>query len=267
MVYNGKLMLKQCEHYKNTEKRYIIAKEMEKGLQNNLIWFIKTFLYVKEHSNILKDIKRISRYNFDEYSISTIMGEEGAMMHNLYKAFKKYYSPDSWLFDEKTKTDPKKPSTLLFSLGNSILVSKVLSLLKIHSRVKPDLGFIHEPKAKKTPLAEDIAIVYRPIVIHQAIWKSIQYGIIKPEYFHVPNTCNEEYLIMNDGAIGRFRKVIEECLLLKYPENRVKSHSYTPKITVKRIIFNEIYSLQKHIRDQKRYQSYKMNHGLTINLV
>jgi len=88
----------------------------------------------------------------------------------------------SFEFNSRNRRPPKDPINALLSLAYSIL-AKDLTIISQTVGFDPFLGFYHQPRYGRAPLALDLMEPFRPLIADSAVLSAINTKMIRPEHF------------------------------------------------------------------------------------
>lgn len=244
---SGYMILKQAEHYMDTEKRLKIASKFVEGSSENILNVIKYYKNRgKDVEYIEKNIKILNRNLGNTLDISQLMGIEGNIRDLYYKGFDQIIDNPDFIFQQRTRRPPKNHLNSLISFGNSLLYVLVLSeIYKTH--LDPRIGFLHSTNFRSFTLNLDIAEIFKPIIIDRIIFTLISKKIIKLSDFD----SDMGGILLNES--GRKKFIIEY-------DKKLKSTIYHRKlgrnVSYNRLIRLEIYKLEKHFMEEENYEPF-----------
>lgn len=116
-----------------------------------------------------------------------------------------------------------------------------------HTRLYPEIGFIHQPGDNKMSLSYDLADIFKPLITDRAIFKVINKNMISEKDCTVRNNrC-----ILKKSARQKFVQEIEDKLMTKIQlEGKEVRYSY------RRVIREECYKLLRHFNQEEPYRAY-----------
>jgi CRISPR-associated endonuclease Cas1 len=113
--------------------------------------------------------------------IEELMGVEGSLRREYYAAWERKL-PAPLGFRERNRRPPLDPVNAMLSYGNSILYG--LSVPPIgKAGLYPDVGFLHEPGARRYSLALDVSEIFKPLIVDCAIWDLIGKEAFSADWF------------------------------------------------------------------------------------
>jgi len=113
--------------------------------------------------------------------IAEVMGVEGSFRRDYYAAWERKLPPILG-FKERNRRPPLDPVNAMISYGNCILYGLSVPPLGM-SGLYPDVGFLHEPGARRYSLALDIAEILKPLIVDCAIWDLVKKESFSPDCF------------------------------------------------------------------------------------
>ncbi len=238
---SGTVIVKQVEHYLNSEQRLYLAKEIISSAIHNLHRVLEKREYENKISTLRKYEEEVKRAG----SINEVMLIEAKARRTYYSTFEDI---TNWEFGERTFRPPENPLNALISFGNSMLYTAILKEI-YHTQLNPAVSFLHEPFERRFSLALDISEIFKPIFVDKLIFRLINEGIIKPSDFL--KEVNFAYLTENGrkSFIYHFDKLLESTIYHRKLKRKVK---------YKTLIKLELYKLIKHLLGEKRYRGLKI---------
>ncbi|QID33513.1 type I-B CRISPR-associated endonuclease Cas1b [Pampinifervens florentissimum] len=226
---SGFLLIKQVEHYTNTQKRLYLAKAFVEGAIVNLSTLFG--LRKEDYLFALREAKNIPE----------VMKVEADLRKDFYRRLEQ---ETGWEFEKRTKRPPQNPLNALISFGNSLVYAKVLGEV-YHTQLNPTVSYLHEPSTKRFSLCLDIAEVFKPILSDVLIVKLIRDGVLQE--YHFSEELNFTYLSPEGRRL--FAKAFDELL-----ESTVRHRRLKRKISHRQLIRLELYKLIKHLLAEENYR-------------
>jgi len=240
---SGEVIVRQAEHYLNSEKRLYLAKELLSGCFDNII---KNLQYYR-----LKDyVEEVEKWKLRLSKVETIpqlMNIEGNIWETYYKAFDEIL-PSSFKFEKRSRRPPRNIVNCLISFANSLIYSTTLSEI-YNTQLNPAISFLHEPFERRFSLSLDLSGVFKPFLGDRVIFKLLNKGILKEEHFN----RDLNYCLLNEEGRKIFLKHFDERL-----KTTIKHRSLGRKVSYQRLIRLECYKLIKHLLGVQRYRAFKM---------
>jgi len=243
----GKMLIQQTKFYNLKKKRIEIAKKFIVGASYNILKNVK---YYENRGKELEDLRitmETLSYNVpNAESIQELMGIEGNIRQNYYKAF------DLMINDlemsGRSKQPPKNEINSLVSFGNMLCYTTVLSQI-YHTQLNPTISYLHEPGTRRFSLALDIAEIFKPILVDRVIFSVLNKKMIQKNDFDIQlNGCK-----IKDSAKKSFVKAYEEKL-----NETIKHRTLGRSVSYKYLIRLECYKLAKHLLEIEEYKPLKM---------
>jgi len=243
---SGTLLLKQVEFHKHLLKRLEIAKQITCAAITNAIANLK--YYANRGANLTDRIEHLTElkdYTHNAGSPEELMGIEGTAKKVYYSAWKYLFNyPVDFIM--RVKNPPNNLVNSLISYGNAIVYSVCLNEI-YHTRLYPEIGFIHQPGEGKMSLSYDIAEIFKPVITDRAIFKLINKNVISEDDAIIKN----RRCILKKKAKQAFAAEIENKLMTKIQlEGKHTRYSY------RRIIREECYKLIEHFNDKEKYTAF-----------
>jgi len=245
---SGFLLVRQCLHYLDLNKRLYLAREIVNGSITNILKNLK--LYKKHGKDVLTYIKNIEniRVNLEKANtIRDIMGIEG-MCHNIYyQSFSKILRKGFEL-EKRTKRPPHNMLNALISFGNSLVYTLCLTEI-YHTQLNPTISYLHEPSERRFSLSLDIAELFKPLISDRVTFKLINNQIINKQdfdrnlnYCYLKNSRKRKFLV-------EFDKQLNKTIFYK----KLKR-----KVSYQKLVRIECYKLIKHLIGDELYKSFKV---------
>ncbi|NOH00238.1 MAG: type I-B CRISPR-associated endonuclease Cas1 [Ignavibacteriae bacterium] len=244
---SGSLLIKQAQAFLSSNERMHIAMEFVNAAAHNTIANLK---YHQNRKAVLSDfIEYITDLKEQIKSckyINELMGIEGAIKKVYYTAWKEIFNyPLN--FNKRIKNPPPDIINSLISYGNAIVYAVCLSEI-YHTRLNPEIGFLHEPADAQLSLSFDIADIFKPIFTDRAIFKVINKNIItEKDYFTKNGFCR-----IKKEAKKKFTREIENTIT-----TTIKNRETDKQLSYKRLVREECYKLAEHFKKEKIYTAYK----------
>jgi len=245
---SGFLVVKQVEHYIDSEKRQVIADEFVETAVYNIL---KNLMHYKKNDKDvdleIEKIKREAKSIRDTKNIPELMSIEGRVRETYYNCFNKILRP-GFEFEKRVKRPPDNMINALISFGNSLVYGTCLSEI-YHTQLNPTISYLHEPGERRFSLSLDLSEVFKPVIADRIIFKLINNRMLKPEHFEEElNSC-----YLNDA--GRRIFITEYDSKLK---TTIQHKDLKRKVSYQRLMRLEAYKLVKHLIGEKEYSGLKM---------
>lgn len=245
--YNsGYMILKQCEHYLDTNKRIHLAKKFVKG---GLMNMSKVLKYYQNRGIDLSDSINFLDKSFSKTleikTIEEIMAIEGAARKNYYLSFNKILRRSEFLFEKRERMPPKSYLNTLISFGNSLLYVTILGeIYKTH--LDPRIGFLHTTNYRRFSLNLDVAEIFKPIIVDRIIFTIVNKSMIDNSCF----MSELEGLYLNEKGRKIFVEEYDKRLNQNISFKKRKRSSY------QRLIRLELYKVEKHLIGEQEYEPF-----------
>jgi CRISPR-associated protein Cas1 len=247
-LVSGSLLIHQVKHYIDQEKRLFIAKHIVEAMAFNMLKILEH--YYKHGKNVKQQMSAIEELKEKIGHIQTVkelLQVEGAIWSEYYQTFNKILK-SAFHFEKRVIRPPDNMINCLLSFGNSLLYTTTLSEI-YHTQLHPAVSYLHEPFERRFSLALDISEMFKPLIVHKAIFKLINKQELKEEHFD--KALNFCYL----NEKGRRIVLQEYDARLK---NVIDHRELKRNISTKRLIRLECYKLIKHLLDDKQYEGFKI---------
>lgn len=246
--YNsGHMILKQCEFYLDEERRLNLARKFVSGAILN----IKKVLSYYQNRNVevsssLKKIENLESSLSYQRGIDELMAIEGNVRDIYYQSFDKIINNEDFQFGERSRRPPRNRLNALISFGNSIVYTAALSeIYKTH--LDPRIGFLHTSNFRRFTLNLDLAEIFKPIIADRVIFYLLNKGILKSSHF----IKALKGVSLNDKGKAIFIEEIEKRL-----NTTIHHWDIGRKVSYRRLMRLELYKLEKHLLEEKEYESF-----------
>lgn len=247
-LISGKLLVKQVENYVDEDKRLDIAKKFIDAAASNIYRNLRYYnsrgkdveIYMKTVDSLKKQIP-LSK------SISELMGYEGNIRKNYYKAWNKIIDQDI-KFTKRVKNPPDNVVNTLISFVNTLIYTKVLSEIYV-TQLNPTISYLHEPGSRRFSLCLDISEVFKPIIGDRLIFSLLNKNQITEKSF----TKNLNYLHLTKNASATIVNELDMKL-----QTTIKHKELNKSVSYLQLIRLECYKLVKHILGEKTYEPFKI---------
>lgn len=248
---SGKLLVKQVEHYTDTEKRVILAKKFISGMAMNMVGVLEPYYrHNKISSKTITFIKKLVKKLDTVNDIQRCMQIEGEIWNLFYAKVSKILIKN-FDFSTRVKRPPDNPVNALISFGNSLLYSKVTSKM-YHTQLNPTVSYLHEPGQMRFSLSLDVSEIFKPSVVFHTIFNLVNKKMIQDKHF----VKDLNYCMLNEDGRRVFVEAFERKLL-ETKEHPVLKRKFSNEGFIKL----ELYKLIKHILEEKEYSPYSLKVG------
>lgn len=244
--HSGPILIAQTLLFRHQQKRLEVAKQFVIAAISNAMANLK--YYQNRGVHLEEDIQQLVEmkdYACRAQYLDELMGIEGTAKKYYYAAWKRIFNyPID--FSNRVKNPPNNLVNALISYGNMIVYSACLNEI-YHTRLYPEIGYLHEPGEGKLSLSYDIAEIFKPLITDRAIFKVINKNIISENDAF---TKNGRCMVKRAARIA-FAQEIENKLLTKIQvEGKEKRMSY------RRLIREECFKLINYLTNQIKYEAY-----------
>jgi len=247
-LVSGNLLVKQVEHYTNSEKRLVLAKAFVDGASSNI------YRNLRYYNNRGKDVRQeIDDIDFLrnqirlKNDIQSLMGMEGNIRKIYYDTWNKIVNQDIQ-FEKRVKRPPDNMINTLISFLNSLIYTKTLSEI-YNTQLNPTISYLHEPGTSRFSLSLDISEVFKPLIVDRLIFTLLNKNQINDDSFQK----DTELLQLKESAVKLI--VSEFDLRLK---QTIEHRDLRRSVSYSRLIRLEAYKLIKHLLDEKVYEPFKI---------
>lgn len=243
---SGNILLKQAYFHNHKTKRLEIAKQITSAAISNSIANLKYHLNRGAHlKDYIDNISDINNYVKTAVDTEELMGLEGTAKKMYYSAWR-YIFTQPVDFTSRVKNPPNNLINALISYGNMIVYSVCLNEI-FHTRLYPEIGFIHQPGENKMSLSYDLADIFKPIITDRAVFKVINKNIISEK----DCTIRNNRCILKKSARQKFVQEIDDKLMTK-----IQLEDKTVKYSYRRVIREECYKLLRHFNEEQNYNAF-----------
>ena len=241
---SGDMILKQAEHYMDTEKRAALARGFVKGAVENIK---KVLSYYENRGKSVSEQKENIIRLADElencWTSESLMAIEGNIRDQYYRAFDNILDNEHFIFEGRTRRPPQNRLNSLISFGNSLLYITCLSeIYKTH--LDPRIGYLHATNFRRFTLNLDVAEVFKPIIVDRVIFNLVNRGMIKPKHFEK----RLQGIVLNQKGRELFVRTYDERLNATFKHPKLNRH-----VSYRRLIRLELYKIEKHLMEDENY--------------
>ena len=246
--YNsGYMILRQAEYYLNSEWRLTIARQFVGGAARNIRQVVKYYQNRgRELQDVVHDIETfIAKIPLVE-DISSLMGIEGNVREQYYRAFDIMHQDIRFPFDGRTRRPPRNEMNTMISFGNGILYATVLGEI-YRTHLDPRVGFLHATNFRRFSLNLDVAEIFKPMIVDRVIFTLITKRMIQPSDFE----RNSGGILMKEAGRKVFVQEMEGRL------KKIINHRKLGRpVSYRRLIRLELYKLEKHLMGEQNYEPF-----------
>ncbi|HHX29382.1 MAG TPA: type I-B CRISPR-associated endonuclease Cas1 [Firmicutes bacterium] len=244
---SGHVLLKQVEHYLDSEKRILLAAGFVDGAVRNIRQVLK--YYENRGKDVSDAADHAAKTLLDVYgcsSIENLMALEANMRNRYYEVFDSIVGNPEFRFEKRTRRPPRNYMNTLISFGNSILYTTVLSeIYKTH--LDPRIGYLHATNFRRFTLNLDVAEVFKPIIVDRIIFSVVNERRIQENDF----VSDSQGVFLSEKGKKSF--VTE---MFRKLETTVKHRGLGRSVSYRRLIRLELYKIAKHVLGEKAYRPF-----------
>lgn len=244
----GYMILKQAEHYLDTQKRLFLARTFVEGSYKNMRQVLKYYQSrgIDELEQYIQQMENLFGSVFNINDVNSLMAMEGNIRQTYYSAFDLIIGKDDFKFEKRSKRPPKNALNTLISFGNSMMYTVVLSEI-YRTHLDPRIGYLHTTNFRRFTLNLDVAEIFKPIIVDRLIFSIISKNMLKPEHFEE----DLEGIVIKDDAKKLFIDELEQRLSTTISVKNIGNY-----VSYRQLIRIELYKIEKHLMGEKEYQPY-----------
>lgn len=244
----GQLLVKQVEHYTQSEKRIVIARKFIEAAVDNIYRNLRYYnSRGKDVSEYMKEIDYLRRKIPKCEYIEELMGIEGNVRRQYYASWNVIVNQEI-NFEKRVMHPPDNMINSLISFVNSLIYSKTLSEI-YHTQLNPTISYLHEPGVRRYSLCLDLSEVFKPLIGDRLIFSLLNRNQITEDSF----TEELNFLHLKKEAskliVTEFEKKLKQTIMHKELGRQV-SYQYLIRL--------EAYKLIKHLIGEKEYEGFKI---------
>ncbi|MCD6493475.1 MAG: type I-B CRISPR-associated endonuclease Cas1 [Archaeoglobaceae archaeon] len=239
-LVSGNVVVKQVEHYLDSEKRLELAKLIVEGSILNMSKILSYYKLNDLKANVEESLQSLAFVK----NVNEVMGCEANARSNYHSAFDKILK--HFKFVKRSRRPPENEVNAMLSFGNSLLYSTVLSEI-YHTQLNPSISYLHEPLERRFSLALDIAEIFKPSIVDRTIFGLVNKGMMNKEDFNK----DMNGVLLSESGRRKFVKAYEEKLRTK-----IKHRQLRKNVSYQRLIRLECYKLIKHILGIEKYKPF-----------
>lgn len=247
-LVSGDLLVRQVLHYKENDKRIILAKKFVEGASENILRNLK--YYNARERDLNEEIENIEnlKNSLEKYNkVQEIMGIEGNIHRTYYKSWNKIINQDID-FEKRVKRPPDNMINSLISFLNSVLYTKILSEI-YKTQLNPTISYLHEPSTKRFSLSLDVAEIFKPLIVDRFIFYLLNKNIISENDFDKESN----YLRLKENTLQKIMQELDKRL-----SSTIKHRILNRDVSYKHLMRLELYKIVKHLFEEKEYSPFKI---------
>ncbi len=245
---SGYLTLVQSEHYLDSQKRLCLARAFVQGAFYNMERFLRYYQNRgKSLDTPLSALRALGERIEQVQTIPELMQLEGKAREHYYRAYNIILDNPDFAIETRTRRPPTNRLNALFSFGNSLLYTAVLSEI-YRTHLDPRIGYLHATNFRRFSLNLDVAEVFKPILVDRVVVSLIQKGEIQADDF----TPVLGGLHLSERGRKTFLQRWEQQLQTTYEHRRLKR-----KVSYRTTLRLELFKIQKHLIGEEPYQPFR----------
>lgn len=246
-LLSGRVLLAQTSTYQDKKRRVEIAHKFIDGavwnMLMNLNYYNRRGKDLNEH---IEKMKTLAKSIPDTNKVSELMGIEGLIRQEYYKAFDLIIN--DFNMEMRTKQPPQNEVNALISFGNMICYTETLRAIH-QTQLNPTISYLHTPGERRYSLCLDVSEIFKPIIVDRVIFKVLNKRLIQEKHFDNKLNC----CLLNQNGKKIYLQAMEERL-----EETFKHRSLGRNVSYKHLIKLECYKLLKDILGIEEYKPFKM---------
>jgi CRISPR-associated protein Cas1 len=244
----GNLLVKQVEHYTDTEKRLSLAKRFIDAAADNIYRNLRYYNgRGKDLSGKMNEIETIKKEIIKSKTVAELMGYEGNIRKTYYSGWNIIIDQDIE-FKKRVKNPPDNMINTLISFVNMLIYTRVLSEI-YHTQLDPTISYLHEPGVRRFSLSLDLAEIFKPLIGDRLIFSLLNKKQITEKSF----TKDLNYLHLTKEASAVICKELDNRL-----HTTIKHKELGKNVSYQYLIRLEAYKIIKHLLGEKEYEGFKM---------
>lgn len=245
---SGRVLVNQVRHYDDLDQRLAIAREIVSGASYNMLQNLR--YYRRKGKSVNAAIDRIEELRNKIEEMETpdeLRGLEGQIRKCYYGTFSTILR-GGFELETRSKRPPGNEVNAMISFGNSLLYSTTLSEI-YQTHLNPTVSYLHEPRERRFSLSLDLSEVFKPVIVDKSIFKLVNRQLIQLDDFRE----EMDGCLLDDSGRKTFIREFEERL-----ETTVDHETLDKKVSRQRLLRLEGYKLVKHVSDDDKYRSYRV---------
>ena len=248
-LVSGKLLIKQVEHYTDSNKRLKIAKDFidsaSYNIHRNLIYYKNRGKNLEEY---IKEIEYLRKQIDKCKDVNELMGIEGNIRKVYYSSWNNIINQDI-RFERRVKNPPDNAINSLISYVNTIIYTRVLSEI-YKTQLNPTISYLHEPSERRFSLCLDISEIFKPIIGDRLIFSMLNKNQITEKDFEK----GLNFLYIKEKTRKEITRELDKRL-----QTTIKHKKLDREVSYEYLIRLEVYKIIKYlIGDEEKYEGFKM---------
>jgi len=245
---SGKLLVKQVQHYSNSDKRLEIAKEIIQAASYNILRNIRYYNERgKDLSSSMQEIKALRKEIDRVEDINSLMGLEGSIRKIYYECWRTIINQDID-FEKRVKRPPDNMVNSMISFVNSLIYTSCLSEI-YKTQLNPTISYLHSPGERRFSLCLDISEIFKPLIGDRLIFSLLNRKMITEKDFESESNF---YYIKEKGRKTILKEYDE------YLSRTINCKELNRDVSYRHLIRLECYKLIKHFVGDKKYTGFKI---------
>jgi CRISPR-associated protein Cas1 len=238
---SGYLVVKQVEHYLDSQKRLLLAQTFVEGALHN----IRRNLEKRELVEVCEKLDTYRKSIKPSKNVGELMSVEAHVRKAYYSVWNDI---TGWDFGERSKRPPQNELNALISFGNALTYTAVLKEI-YHTALNPTISYLHEPSERRYSLALDVSELFKPVFVDRLIFRLINLKMIQENHFD--KRVNSTYL--NESGRKLFVQAFEDMM-----ESTILHRKLKRQIKYKNLIRLDLYKIIKHLLGDSQYSPMKV---------
>ncbi len=231
----GRLHLSQAEHHLDPEKRLHLAREIVKGIQNNMAFTLSRWGINPVKLNSVK---------VDGESVDEIMGKEAELWNHYYRYFGEVIGLENF---KRTRRPPEDEVNALISYANAITYGLAFSSA-IKAGLDPSIGFLHAVNDRRHSLPLDLADIFKPLYVFSTIKTALDKGLFSKSDF---SRKGKAVYLSREGKRKLLTALTDTLRRTVYYKPWKRSMSY------RFMMDYEARKLKRHLLREKEYKAFR----------
>uniref|UniRef100_C5D4M9 CRISPR-associated endonuclease Cas1 n=1 Tax=Geobacillus sp. (strain WCH70) TaxID=471223 RepID=C5D4M9_GEOSW len=246
----GHVILKQAEHYIDSNKRLDLAQRFVEGAIQQMTRVIKYYRTRLSEADVLARALEVIEQETERMrqaqSVEQLMAAEGHIREMYYSTFDVIIRHPDFVFEKRTKRPPHNRLNALISFGNSIVYTMCLSEI-YKTYLDPRIGFLHSTNFRRFSLNLDVAEIFKPIIVDRLIFTLVNKKMLSAKHFEKLT----DGILLNEEGRKLFVSELEKKM-----QTTVQHRHLGKSVSYRRLIRLELYKIQKHLLGEKTYEPY-----------
>lgn len=244
----GQLLVRQVLAYTDYANRLSIAKEFIRAASFNIYRNLRYYNgRGKDVSEYMKNIESLRRQIEGAENIETLMGVEGNIRKEYYRAWNIIIDQDIG-FEKRVYHPADNMINSLISFVNSLVYTKTLSEI-YKTQLNPTISYLHQPGTRRFSLALDVSEVFKPLIADRLIFSLLNRNQITEKSF----TGDLNGLQLTEKASRTIMQEMDERL-----QKTIFHKELGKNVSYQFLIRLELYKLIKHILGEKEYKGFEI---------